>query len=125
MKPRMGARRTIFGDGQQERDYVFVDDVAEANWVVSTNPLPPVRDIDSRAWNIGTGRGTSVNELAGLLMGAVGREVERASAPERPGELRRSILDCSRAASELGWHAETGIEDGLARTMKHLGEESR
>ncbi|HYO45959.1 MAG TPA: NAD-dependent epimerase/dehydratase family protein [Gemmatimonadota bacterium] len=116
---------TIFGDGEQERDYVFVGDVAQANWLASTYTLPPAREIDACAWNIGTGRGTSVNELADLLIGAAGREVERVRAPERAGELRRSVLDCSRAAAELGWRAETALEDGLARTMDHLREESR
>jgi UDP-glucose 4-epimerase len=116
---------TIFGDGAQERDYVFVEDVAEANWLASTYPLPPPRHLDARAWNIGTGRGTSVNELADLLMRVAGRVVERRRAPERAGELRRSVLDCSRAAVDLGWRARTGLEEGLARTMEYLGEESR
>lgn len=116
---------TIFGDGEQERDYVFVGDVAEANWVASTISLPTALDIDSRGWNIGTGRGTSVNALADLLMKIAGREVERTPAPERPGELARSVLDCSRAAAELGWRPRTGLEDGLARTMEHLNEEGR
>jgi UDP-glucose 4-epimerase len=116
---------TIFGDGQQERDYVFVADVAQANWLAATAPLPAPRDLDARAWNIGTGRGTSVNELADLLMEIGDRDVERKSAPERPGELRRSVLDCGRAAAELGWSPDTALEDGLRRTMQHLREESR
>jgi len=97
----------------------------DANWLASTYPLPPARHIDARAWNIGTGRGTSVNELADLLMRIAGRVVERRRAPERAGELRRSVLDCSRAAVDLGWRARTGLEEGLARTMEYLGEESR
>ena len=119
---------TIFGDGAQERDYVYVGDVVEANWRASTVTLPEAADLDARAWNIGTGRGTSVNELAELLMGAAGRTVERRHAAEREGELRRSVLDCARAAAELGWRAETPLEAGLARTMEHLSgqrEESR
>ncbi len=115
----------IFGDGDQQRDYVYVSDVVEANWRASTTALPPAGDPDARAWNIGTGRGTSVNELAGLLMGVAGRTVERRHAAEREGELRRSVLDCARAAAELGWRAETPLETGLARTMEHLREENR
>ena len=76
----------IFGDGEQERDYVFVHDVVQANWLASTIPLPQAGDQDARAWNIGTGRGTTVNELAELLMRIAGGEDERLSAPERPGE---------------------------------------
>jgi UDP-glucose 4-epimerase len=116
---------TIFGDGDQERDYVYVGDVVEANWRASTVALPEAADIDARAWNIGTGRGTSVNELADLLMEAAGRTVERRNAAEREGELRRSVLDCARAAAELGWRADTPLETGLARTMEHLREENR
>ena len=115
----------IFGDGEQERDYVFVHDVVLANWLASTIPLPQAGDLDARAWNIGTGRGTSVNELAELLMRIAGGEVERLSAPERPGEVARSVLECSRAAAELGWRAETELEEGLKQTMEHLNEESR
>ncbi|CAN5774243.1 SDR family oxidoreductase [soil metagenome] len=116
---------TIFGDGEQERDYVYVGDVAEANWLAATAPLPPARHIDARAWNIGTGRGTSVNELADLLMRVAGREVDRRRAGERPGELRRSVLECSRAVTELGWRARTALDEGLARTMEFLRQESR
>ena len=116
---------TIFGDGDQERDYVYVGDVVEANWRASTMPLPDAGDLDARAWNIGTGRGTSVNELADLLMGVTARTAERRHAPEREGELRRSVLDCARAAAELDWRAETPLEAGLARTMEHLREENR
>ena len=116
---------TIFGDGEQERDYVYVGDICDANWCAATVALPPPRDLDARAWNIGTGRGTSVNELADLLMRIAGRDVERLTAPERPGEVARSVLECSRAAAELGWRAETALEQGLERTMEHLNEERR
>jgi UDP-glucose 4-epimerase len=116
---------TIFGDGEQERDYVFVGDVVEANWLASVVEPRTGHGLDARAWNIGTGRGTSVNELADRLMKIAGREVERRPAPERPGELRRSALDCSRAAAELGWSPRTGLDEGLARTLEHLKKESR
>nr|MBA3584854.1 NAD-dependent epimerase/dehydratase family protein [Gemmatimonadota bacterium] len=52
---------TIFGDGTQERDYVYVSDVVEANWRAATRPLPPPDSLSDRGWNIATGRGTSVN----------------------------------------------------------------
>ena len=116
---------TIFGDGTQERDYVFVGDVVDANWRASTVPLPPAADLDARAWNIGTGRGTSVNELADLMTGVAGRAVERHHQAEREGELRRSVLDCARADAELDWRAETPLETGLARTLEHIREENR
>jgi len=116
---------TIFGDGEQERDYVYVGDVVEANWLASVAEPRSGQGIDARAWNIGTGRGTSVNELADRLMRIAGREVERRPAPERAGELRRSVLDCSRATAELGWSPRTDLDDGLARTLEHLKKERR
>lgn len=112
---------TIFGDGTQERDYVYVADVAEANWRASTQTLPALADLGSRAWNIGTGRGTSVNELADRLMALAGTEVEIQRAPARAGELYRSVLDASRASSELGWRPAVSLDEGLGRTLEFLG----
>ena len=111
---------TIFGDGTQERDYVYVGDVAEANWLAGTRPLPALADLGSRAWNIGTGRGTSVNELAERLMAQAGSEVEIQRAPARAGELYRSVLDASRAARDLGWRPAVDLAEGLGRTLEHL-----
>jgi UDP-glucose 4-epimerase len=116
---------TIFGDGEQERDYVYVGDVVEANWLASLTGPRTGHGLDACAWNIGTGRGTSVNELADRLMRISGRDVERIPAPERPGELRRSVLDCSKAAAELGWRPRTELDEGLARTMEHIKKEIR
>jgi UDP-glucose 4-epimerase len=116
---------TIFGDGEQERDYVYVGDVVEANWLATLAEPRPGQGLDARAWNIGTGRGTSVNELADRLMRISGRDVERRPAPERAGELRRSVLDCSKAAAELGWSPGTDLDEGLARTMEHIKKEIR
>ncbi|MGH7551075.1 MAG: NAD-dependent epimerase/dehydratase family protein [Gemmatimonadota bacterium] len=111
---------TIFGDGTQERDYVYVGDVAEANWLASTRALAAADDLTSRAWNIGTGRGTSVNELAERMMRIAGREVESSHAPARTGELYRSVLDVSRAAADLGWRPGVTLDEGLGRTLEHL-----
>jgi UDP-glucose 4-epimerase len=111
---------TIFGDGLQERDYVYVGDVVDANWLASTRALPPVESLIARAWNIGTGRGTSVHHLADRLMAIIGRTVERRPAPARPGELQRSVLDCSRARAALGWLPRTSLDEGLERTVAFL-----
>ena len=114
---------TIFGDGEQERDYVYVDDIVEANWLAATRPLPPPDGLEARGWNIGTGRGTSVNALADRLMAIAGREVERRTAPARPGELQRSVLDPSRAGAALGWRPTVPLDQGLGETMAWLGGE--
>lgn len=114
---------TIFGDGTQERDYVYVEDVVEANWIASNRSLPAPADLEARAWNVGTGRGTSVNDLADRMMEVAGRRVERLRAPPRPGELERSVLACQRAEDDLGWRARVPLDEGLRRTLEFLETE--
>ncbi|HUP01008.1 MAG TPA: NAD-dependent epimerase/dehydratase family protein [Gemmatimonadota bacterium] len=114
---------TIFGDGEQERDYVYIADVVEANWLAATRPLPSPDGLESRGWNIGTGQGTSVNVLADRIMAIAGREVERRPAAERPGELRRSVLDPSRAAAALGWRPAHSLDQGLRKTIAWIDGE--
>ncbi len=116
---RAGEPLTVFGDGEQTRDYVYVADVVQANLVLGETSLPRSAAIDDRAFNIGTGRGTSVNELATGIMEAAGSRVEVRFAPERPGELRHSQLDCRRAAGH-GWRAQTSLADGLRATYTHI-----
>jgi UDP-glucose 4-epimerase len=109
-----GARPTVFGDGHQTRDYVYVGDVADvtvaAAGAEATGPL-----------NVGTGSETSVLELVDALRDAAGADgFEPEHAPERPGEARRSCLDPGRAERELGWRASTGLRDGLRATLESL-----
>ncbi|MBX6363483.1 MAG: NAD-dependent epimerase/dehydratase family protein [Gemmatimonadetes bacterium] len=110
---------TIYGDGNQTRDYVYVGDVVAANLRLADVALPPAAGIDDRGFNVGTGRETSVNELARALMEVSGRSVEVRFAEARPGELRHSCLDASRLRA-LGWAPATSLRDGLARTFHHI-----
>ena len=118
-----GEPLTIFGDGEQTRDMVYVKDVAAANLAASDRPLPPPEGLDTRAWNIGTGVETSVKRLAELLAAAAGRRPPIRYAPERPGELRRSALAVEKAGHELGWAPRTGLADGLGVTLRSLAED--
>ncbi len=118
-----GEPLTIFGDGEQTRDMVYVKDVAAANLAASDRPLPPPEGLDTRAWNIGTGVETSVKRLAELLAAAAGRRPAIRYAPERPGELRRSALAVEKAGRELGWAPRTGLADGLGVTLRSLAED--
>jgi UDP-glucose 4-epimerase len=111
----------VYGDGEQTRDYVYVGDVAQANLAAGLALLPVATGLDDRAFNVGTGRETSVNGLAAELQAVAGRDVEIRRAPERPGELRRSCLDTSRLES-LGWRAATPLAEGLGRTFAHIAE---
>jgi UDP-glucose 4-epimerase len=112
---------TIYGDGEQTRDYVFVGDVAEANMIVTDADLPAAASLDDRAFNVGTGIETSVNELAGVLQEAAGRQVGTKPAPARPGELRHSCLDAAKARS-AGWAGGTGIRQGLETTFRYIAD---
>lgn len=110
---------TIFGDGEQTRDYVFVRDVVAANVMVSDVSLPADAPMDDVAFNVGTGVGTSVNRLADALEGVAGRRPGREYRAERPGELRHSTLDTSRLAKR-GWSPKRSLEQGLRETYEFI-----
>ena len=109
---RDGGDVEIFGDGKQTRDFVYVGDVVEALLAGAATQTTGV-------FNVGTGTETSILELHALCAGAAGIEPRPPQfALERPGDLRRSVLDVSRAERKLGWRAETRIADGLAQTWE-------
>jgi UDP-glucose 4-epimerase len=115
-----GEPLTIFGDGEQTRDYVYVGDVVAANMRATDLELGPAGTaLDDRAYNVGTGSETSVNALAGEIMAAAGREVAVEHAAARPGELRNSSLDVGKLRA-AGWAPEVGLRDGLVRTLKYI-----
>ena len=118
---REGRPLTIFGDGEQTRDYIYVGDVVSANMVLSEAPLSPGQDLDDRGFNVGTGRETSVNELARALMTAADRETEIEYAPARPGELEWNSLSTDKLR-ELGWEVEVDLVTGLQRTYRALAD---
>jgi UDP-glucose 4-epimerase len=107
---REGKPLTVFGDGRQTRDYVHAADVARATLLAAGG--------EGGVFNVGTGRETSVLELAELCGRAAGVEPELVHAPERAGELQRSFLDPGRAERELGFLAELPLDEGLRRTWE-------
>ncbi|HEU5171500.1 MAG TPA: NAD-dependent epimerase/dehydratase family protein [Gemmatimonadales bacterium] len=119
-----GRPMTVFGDGSQTRDYVFVRDVARANVLASSCPLAPADGIDAAAINIATGRERTVLEVADAVMGVMQARVPREFAPARPGELLRSTLDVSKAARVLGWRPEHSFESGLTDLVAWFREEA-
>jgi UDP-glucose 4-epimerase len=113
-KLRAGERPTVFGDGTQTRDYIYVGDVVAAALAAAESEF-------SGPVNIGSGIETDVLELARLLAeidGAEGFEPE--FAPPRAGEVQRIALDASRAERELGWRATTSVADGLRLTLASI-----
>ena len=109
---------TVYGDGLQTRDYVFSGDVARANLIAATIPLPPMRQLDVRAWNIGTGVETSVLDLAKTMMQGAGVTVPVEHAPAKAGEARRSSVAIDKARAELGWTPQYDLATGLRETYR-------
>jgi UDP-glucose 4-epimerase len=108
-----GGRPTIFGDGEQTRDYVFVGDVVDAN----------LRAADSDAtgaFNVGRGVQTSVLDIVEALAAQSSNGFEADHAPARSGEVQHIALDASRSKAELGWEAQVDLDQGLARTLDSL-----
>ena len=101
----------IFGSGDQQRDFVYVGDVVEAALLASSSHL-------TGAYNIGTGRLTSVNELFAALAVATGYDRAPEHTPPVSGEVFRISLDASKAERELGWAPVTPLDEGLRRTVE-------
>ena len=117
-----GEPLTIFGDGEQTRDYVYVKDVVAANMLASEASLNDGNGLDARAFNVGTGVGTSVNHLADVLEGIADTRLQRDYKPERPGELRHSTLDSGLIRSH-GWSPSHTLEQGLRETYEHIAKQ--
>jgi len=113
---------TIYGDGEQTRDLVYVEDVAAANVTAAERPLPPLGGLDARAYNIGTGVETTVNRLTEIIAVAAGSRSAIDHAPARAGEILRSALDVSKAARELDWRPRVALAEGVARTLRWIRE---
>jgi UDP-glucose 4-epimerase len=109
---RDGETCLIFGDGKQERDYVYVGDVVAAALAAA--------NVEGGIFNVGTGRATSVLELYEICRKVAGAELAAEHAPARVGELQRSVLDISKAADELGWRPDTSLEEGLRQTWNWI-----
>jgi len=105
-----GTTPTIYGDGEQLRDYVHVDDIVRAN-VLALNSG------ENEVFNLGSGVGTSVNQLYRLLSDLLSFSGPPKYAPPRKGELQRIYLKAEKASRQLGWKSEISIEKGLGLTL--------
>jgi UDP-glucose 4-epimerase len=108
-----GVTPEIHWDGEQTRDFVYVEDCARANLMV-------LEAGDGCAYNVGTGVGTSINNLFRVLTAIAGLDVEPRQGPRRPGDARHSYLDCTKIEQHLGWQAETGLREGLEKTWNQF-----
>jgi len=108
-----GGRPRIYGDGRQTRDYIYVGDVVGGQLAAADNRT------HNGAFNIGTGQETSVLDLLKILQEQGGRDdFDPEFAEARLGEIERSCLDVTRARTELGWQAETGLAEGMSATLE-------
>ena len=100
---------TIYGDGLQSRDFIFVEDIVRALWAAATVP-----GIAGEAFNVGRGEGLSIRDLVDMLGDVLGVPSKPLFAPPRDGEVRHSLADVSRFAERTGFRAQVGLREGLA-----------
>jgi len=108
-----GERPTIYGDGLQTRDYVYVGDAVGAFLAAADSGRPGT-------WNIGSGTEVSVLELIRVVAAVAGHAIEPVFAPARPGELLRGALASDRALRDLGWAAVTPLDEGVAKAYRWI-----
>lgn len=108
-----GKQPTIFGSGEQERDFVYVGDCARAN-------LLAMEDHVQGIFNIGSGRGTTINQIYALLSEITGYRRPPVYGPPRAGETFRIFLDATKARREMGWEPQVSLEEGLRRTVAYF-----
>jgi UDP-glucose 4-epimerase len=106
-----GKTPTIFGDGTKTRDYVFVSDIVQAN-VLALDAG------DGGAYNVGTGREVSDDQVFAAVRDAVGVKIEAVHSEFRKGEVQRIALDASRIRDELGWRPRVAIEQGIPKAVE-------
>lgn len=103
----------IFGDGEQQRDFVYIDDVVAANLLATRSCL-------NRTFNLGWGDGVTVNRIFALLKDALDYAHDPVYMPPRLGEIQRSILGHGQIAAKLGWQPQVVLEEGIRRTAEHI-----
>jgi UDP-glucose 4-epimerase len=113
-----GETPTIYGDGKQTRDYIYIADVVNA-FLAATDYTG-----DEAVFNIGTGNPTAVGDLLDIINAAAGTAIEPKFAPARAGESRHSALDSTKAAAELNWIPGTGVAAGIRQTYQQLTQNS-
>ena len=113
-----GEQPLIYGDGDQTRDFVYVKDVVQAN----------MKAMESQAvgtYNVGCGEETSVNNLAETMIALFGSSLQPRHTDERPGEVKHSVADISRAKKDFGYSPDCNLENGLEETLEFYDMEFR
>ena len=108
-----GGQPTIYGDGEQSRDFIYVEDIVEANLRAAS-----ARNVGGRAFNIGSGQSASLKQILEKLEKILGRPIETDNQPPRAGDIKHSRSDIAAAADLLGFLPSVPLMDGLARTLQ-------
>lgn len=108
-----GKQPKIFGSGEHERDFVYLDDAVEANILAMENGKVG-------SYNISAGRATSVNDIFSIIKNALKYRWSPVNSPARPGEVSKIYLDISKAETELGWTPMIPLEEGIRRIVEAL-----
>ncbi len=111
-----GTAPEVHWDGEQSRDFTFIDDVVAANLAAARAGS----DADGLVFNVGAGSARTVNEVLRAVSGAVGTWIDPVPTPKRPGDVRRTFADVSRAMALLGWAPKSAWEESVARTVEWL-----
>lgn len=109
-----GQRPAVFGDGEQSRDFCYIDNVVRANWLAMNAPADACRGLPV---NIACNRGTSLNQMLQLLGEMLGRDVRADYQPARPGDVKHSLADVSRARELIGYEPQVYFEEGLSKAI--------
>ena len=110
-----GRSPLIHGDGQQSRDFTFVEDVIQANLLAAEAP-----GVSGRVYNVACGRRTSLLELVATINTLLGTDIAATHDAPRPGDVRHSQADVSRAGADLGYRPRTDIVSGVRRCIEHF-----
>lgn len=116
-KFKNGESITVYGDGEQTRDFIFVGDIVTGNLLAATEPAAV-----GGIFNIATGKGTSINQLVDSIRKVSGIQGKVTYLPARAGEVKHSRADIKKASKILGYHPQTNLKDGLSLTWKELSK---
>jgi UDP-glucose 4-epimerase len=111
----LGERATIYGDGEQARDFTYIDNVVAANLAAATVP-----GIGGETFNIAYGQRSTINELVKTIGEVAGTVIEVHYAPPRAGDVRISQADVTKARERLGYDPQVDLRDGLRRTYEYM-----
>jgi len=117
-----GEQPTIFGDGEQSRDFTYIDNTVAANLLACT---APAEKVSGKMFNVATGTRLTVNDVFRALKPLTGYTGEAAHAPDRPGDVKHSLADISAAREALGYEPKVSFEEGLKRTVDWYRQQTK